>query len=177
MQRFHGLLDWHPGVEPVDLQQVNVAGVEPAQGGVDLLEDSPAGQTAAARPVVHAREQLGREHEVLATAELPDRASGDLLGGAVAVDVGGVPERDAQLQRLLEDRRRFVVSEDPGHAAGVLVAEAHAAQGEPAHHEPGRSQPGVFYVVSCRSTPRAISPIKSHAGALVRPGSLGTPKR
>jgi hypothetical protein len=53
---------------------------------------------------VHWPEHLGREHNVLAPGVLLDRAADDLLRAACAVDVGGVPEADAELGRLPEDR-------------------------------------------------------------------------
>ena len=66
VQRFHGLGHGSLGVEPVDLVQVDVAGAEPGQGGVDLLEDGLAGQARAAGAVVHPAGYLGGQHDVLA---------------------------------------------------------------------------------------------------------------
>jgi hypothetical protein len=62
---------------------------------------------------VHLAVELGREHDVLAAGVAGDRASDELLGGAGAVDVGGVPEGDAEFDRLLEERAGGVLVEDP----------------------------------------------------------------
>jgi hypothetical protein len=92
-----------------------------------LFEDRLARQARAAWPGVHRPEDLGREDDLLAGGELLDRAADDLLRGSAAVDVGGVPEGDAEIKRLAEDRLGRVLVERPRlHLTGS--AEAHAAQ-------------------------------------------------
>ena len=60
-----------------------------------------------------------------------------------AVAVGGVPERDAELDRLPEERLRRVLVQGPLVEAWVAVA--HAAQSDPAHLEPGMSKSDVIH--------------------------------
>ena len=97
----------------MEVVDVDVVGAQPAQRVVQLLEDGLAGQAAAARAVVHLPVDLRGEHDVLAPGVASDRAADELLRGAALVDVGGVPERDAQLDRLPEERRRGVLVQGP----------------------------------------------------------------
>jgi hypothetical protein len=142
----------------VDLVQVDVVGAQPGQGGVDLLQDGPAGQAGPARAVVHLAEHLGGQHDVLATRIAPDRAAHDLLRGAGLIDVGGVPEGDAEVDGLLEKRLGLVVGQGPPvRAFGGGVAVTHAAQRQPADLQSGLTQPGVFHVVVSLARVRAAA--------------------
>ena len=58
MQGFHCLLDRHTGVEPVDLQEVQIVGAQTLQAGVDGAENRLA-REAALIHVVFARLHLG----------------------------------------------------------------------------------------------------------------------
>ena len=145
----HGLLDRRLGVEAVDVVDVDVVGAQPPQRRVDLFEDGLAGQAAAAGAVVHLPADLGGEHDVLAAGEPGDRPADELLRGAALVDVRGVPERDAQLDGLPEERRRGVLVQRPLVHAGGRVAVAHAAQPDPAHPSPVR--PSRVYSTSTAS--------------------------
>jgi hypothetical protein len=59
---------------------------------------------------VHPPVHLGGQDDVLAAGVRLDRAADELLGAAELVDVRGVPERDAQLDGLAEERlRRLLV--------------------------------------------------------------------
>jgi hypothetical protein len=62
---------------------------------------------------VHPAVHLGCEDDVLTPGEPADRATHEFLGGAALVDVRGVPEGDAQLDRLLEERRRGSLVQRP----------------------------------------------------------------
>jgi hypothetical protein len=109
---------------------------EPGERRVDLFEDRLAGQAGSARAVVHPEVHLGGEYDVLAPAVLGDRAADDLLGAAVPVHVGGVPERDAELDGLPEDRLSRASSKRPLAEPPRGVPETHAPQGDPADREP-----------------------------------------
>jgi len=56
---------------------------------------------------------LGRQDDVLPAAVLLQRSPGDFLRASKPVDIGGVPEGDAELDGLLEERFRILVSEGP----------------------------------------------------------------
>jgi hypothetical protein len=136
----------------VDVVDVDVVGAQPPQRRVGLFEDGLAGQAAAARAVVHLPADLGGEHDVLAAGESGDRPPDELLRGASLVDVRGVPERDAQLDGLPEERGRGILVQRPlVHTSGG-VAVAHAAQPDPTHLQAGAAQPGVLHRIApfCR---------------------------
>ena len=57
--------------------------------------------------------QLGRQDDVLPAAVLLQRSPDDLLRATKPVDVGGVPEGDAELDGLLEERSGVVISQGP----------------------------------------------------------------
>jgi hypothetical protein len=85
-----------------------------------LFEDRLAREARAEGTGVHRPVDLGREDDGVAGGELLDGAADDLLRGAGAVDVGGVPEGDAEIERLAEDRLRGVLVQRLGHhLAGV----------------------------------------------------------
>src|SRR3954452_3425808 len=138
VQCFHRLLDRAVRIEAVDLVEVDVVGVETFQRRVDLLQDRFPRQPLSARTVVHLAEHLGGQHDVLPPRVALDRPADDLLRGPRLIDVGGVPEGDAELDRLSEERLRLLVDERPlVRARCGRVAVAHAAPREPAGGGPG----------------------------------------
>ena len=56
---------------------------------------------------------LGGENDVVAARVFPYGAAHDLLGAAETVDVGGIPEIDAKLQGLLEERLGILFTQGP----------------------------------------------------------------
>src|SRR5674476_1536941 len=145
VERFHRLFDRRLGVEAVDLVEVDVVGAQPGQRGVDLLHHRAARQALTAGPVGHLPEQLRRQDDVLAAGVLADRVTHDLLARPGGVDIGRVPERDAQLEGLPEDRLSGILVEGPAPLG--RVAEAHAAQTDPADLETRCSQADVVHGV------------------------------
>ena len=85
-------------VEAVDLVEVDPVGAEAAQAGFALLDDPAARVAELVRAVAHRAVHLGREHDLVAAAF--ERLADDLLGLAARVDVGGVDEVDAGVERL-----------------------------------------------------------------------------
>ena len=107
MQCLHRLLDWSVVVESVDLQEIDVVGIEALQGGIDLVEDGLARQTALVGVVselwklraildcsqtwVLARVSVafGEDDELMAGKfVLLDRLANDLFRDSVGVYVG-----------------------------------------------------------------------------------------
>ena len=114
MQRLERLLDRRVVVPAVDLVQVDVVGAEPAQAGVDLGHDRLARQPGAVRARAHPAVDLGGDHDFVAPREVGQRTADDLLAGAVRVDVGGVEEVDAQVERRLMKGRLLSSPSDHG---------------------------------------------------------------
>ena len=87
--------------------------LQPAQRCVELLQDGLAGQAGAAGAVVHLVVHLGGQHDVFAAGVSLDGSADELLRGSAAVAVGRVPEGDAKLDRLPEERLRRLLIQGP----------------------------------------------------------------
>ena len=141
VQRLEHLLHRRAPVEPVDLVQVDEVGAQPAQAVVDLGQDRLAGQPDAVRPLAHRTVHLRRDDDLVAVhAEILQRPAEELLAGPPGVDVGGVEEVDAGVERLLEERARRLLVERPGVAATRPLAVAHAPQADAGDVETGPSE-------------------------------------
>ena len=81
----------------VALVQVDVVGAEPAQRGLDALEEVLAREPAVVRVLRHREEGLGRDHQVAARDRRAAPAPSASSACAVRVDVGGVEEVDAEV--------------------------------------------------------------------------------
>ena len=98
----------------------------------------------------HGEVDLGGQHVVLAAVEEPaEQASGDLLARAGRVGVGRVEERDAAVDRRLDDRLGCGLVEVPGPFG--LAAVTHHAQADPGDLQPGRTQPYIIHFMPSRS--------------------------
>ena len=81
---------------------------QPAQAVLDLPDDPAARVAELVRVVAHRAVHLRGEHDVVAPParqRLPD----DLLGLPARVDVGGVDEVDARVERAVDDPDALVV--------------------------------------------------------------------
>ena len=151
VQRLERLLDRHVVVPAMDLVEIDVVGAEPLQAGVDLGQDRLARQAGAVRPLAHAAVDLGRDHHLVAPREVEQRAADDLFAGAVRIDVGGVEEVDAEVERLLDERPARRLAERPRVVAALGLAVAHAAQADARDVEAGAAELDVVHGCSARS--------------------------
>jgi hypothetical protein len=85
--------------------------------------------------------ELGGEHDPVAAAL--ERLADDLLRLAAGVDVGGVDDVDARVERAVDDPDRLLVV---GVAPG---AEHHGAEGEGADLDAGAAEGAVAHAISC----------------------------
>jgi hypothetical protein len=122
-------------VEAVDLVQVDVVGAEAGQRGVDLLHDRLARESGSAWAVMHLEEHLGGEDDLVSAGVLLQCSPDDLFRAADAVNIGGIPEGDAEFDGLLEERLRLIVAEGPFAESARGVSEAHTAERDPADLE------------------------------------------
>ena len=139
VQRLERLLERRDPVRAVVLVEVDPVGLQPPERRLDRLADvraRAAGRLAVAEVVA----ELRRQHDLVAAAG--ERAADDLLAAAaVAVDVGGVEERDARLERGVDHRpRRGLV--DP--AAEVVAAEPDDGHLEVGAAQAARAHPGTL---------------------------------
>ncbi len=136
-QRAERLVDRDLGAGPVDLVEVDVVGAEPAQRRVAGAQDVQARValivgTEAGPPV-----DLGAEDHLVAAAGqgLPD----DALRIARVVDVGGIDEVDARVQRGVDDPDRV--------GLGRASAEIHRAEAQRRHAHAGPAQQSMVHGV------------------------------
>jgi hypothetical protein len=97
---------------------VDVVGREPAQAVIARLHDPAARESAIMRRLGHHVAHLGRHDPPLAMRG--DGRTGDGLGDAVRVNVGGIDEIDSRIERGVDDPLR-------GCSVGP-VAEHHRPQ-------------------------------------------------
>src|SRR5205085_5854638 len=121
-------------VGPVVLVEVDVLHAQPTQRRVDRLADVRP-RAACSRAVPHVAAELRREQDAVAPAleHAPEQL---LTAPAVAVDVGGVEEADALVERRVDDRTRLLQADA---AADVVAAEADDGDLRPAFTEPART--------------------------------------
>jgi hypothetical protein len=117
-------------VGAMDLVEVDPVGVQPPQRILDGAHDPTPRVAPLVRVVTHRVVELGGEDDVLAAAG-GERFADDLLGLALPVDVGGVDEVDAGVERRVDDPYRLAVI---GVAPG---AEHHRAEAKPADRDAG----------------------------------------
>src|SRR5439155_12226178 len=91
------------------------------------------------RPRAHLAVDFGRQDDLVAAAVLAERPPHDALALAVVIDVGGVDEIDAAVERGVDDAQRLVF--------GRGVAEVHGAQTERRDLHPGAAKAAVVHVI------------------------------
>ena len=134
VQRLERLLHRRQRIEAVDLVEVDVVRAEAPQRGVDRLHDVLARQALGVGARSHRPMHLGRDHHLRSLGVFLERAADDLLARALRIDVGGVEEIDALLERLANEGARGLFLEHPfapfgravGHAAETDLRHLHA---------------------------------------------------
>ena len=108
--RADGVLDRRVRVDAVLVVQIDVVGAEAAQRTLDRGADvgRAAVQVAWAAAGVRDHAELRGQHHLVAAAL--ERLADEFLVGVRAVDLGGVDERDAEVERAVDgaDRLRVV---------------------------------------------------------------------
>ena len=96
-----------PVVQPV---QVDVVGLQPAQGVLARGNDGLAPGTAAVGiSRIEVAAELGGDDQPVAPPRMPsDVVADDLLGMALGVEIGGIDEITAELDVPVDDLLRFL---------------------------------------------------------------------
>jgi len=129
----------------VDLIEIDVVGAETPEAGVDLHHDGLARQPSAIRPRTHPAIDLGGDDDLVATREILDRATEDLLAAAERVAVRRVEEVDAGFKRALDERAAFLLAQRPGMVTLAASAIAHAAEADPGDVEAGAAELRIIH--------------------------------
>ena len=129
------LLDGGETVRLVQLVEVDPVGLKPSEGGLDGEPDVAArGEHSPVGPVSprHVHAELAREHYPVALALERIAHEGFAQAGCLAVDVGGVEERHAGVDRGVDDGVGALLRLRHGlRAAEVVAAEADRGDPEP----------------------------------------------
>ena len=164
IKRAHRLLDRRQIVLAVDLVEVDIVGAEPLQALLYRIHDMAARRAAIVRTGAGCAGALGGQHDIGALAPgVLHRLAGDLLGEALRVDVGGVDEVDARIQRPGNDGVGVGLPDlaDIGPDAGTGTAKGHGTEAdfgdEQARPPKGLITHGKASFENCdeRSAPRA----------------------
>ena len=100
-----GILDRHVRIDPVLIEQVDRVDPEPLERPLDRrARIGGAAVDADDLSAVEPEAELGRDHQPVALAA--DRLGHQFLVGERAIDLRGVEERDAQIDRRVDGRDR-----------------------------------------------------------------------
>jgi hypothetical protein len=128
VERLRGCADRRGRVGPVDLVDVNVVGAEGSEAGFEVAAQSCRAAVADGLAAVLAKAALCGDHDRLAgRSDLrSQRLPQELLRGAEPVGVGGVEQRDSEVERLARrcDCRTAV-------DAAPVAARRPVAEGDP----------------------------------------------
>ncbi len=143
IERTQRLLDRRGGIEAVDLIEIDMIEPQPLQAGLRRLHDVEARGAAAVGALAGDTQELGRQHEFVALeAEVADRLAGDLLRAALGIDIGGVDEVDAGVDRGAQQAVGFRLTELADLAPHPLLsAEGHGAEAEFGNEQAGIAKP------------------------------------
>ncbi len=106
VERTQGFLDRRAGVGDVLVVEVDIVGAEPLEAGFDRADDVAARGALQPPPLVHGTVhrtgEFGREHDVVPSS---GQCAAEIFLGpaALAVGIGGVEKRDAEIERLVHD--------------------------------------------------------------------------
>ena len=131
VQRTERLLERRDVVGGVVLVEIDDVGAQPLQRSIDRLVDVRA-RAACFGSVTHVLPELRCEHDPV-TPALEHLSEQRLAAALIAVDIGGVEERDAGVESCVDDRARPFEIDDP--------PEVVAAQADHRDIRPFRSQP------------------------------------
>jgi hypothetical protein len=141
-----GLVERDPVVHAVQLVQVDAVGAQPVQRRVDAGPDVLGRPVAGHGAVAHHEADLGREEGLVAPTL--ERPADELLVGEGSVDVGGVDQRDTQIEG------------PPDHPHGLVVVALGGAVG-PGHAHAAQADRADFGAVQAQST--GGEPLFTHA--------------
>ena len=140
-ERTDRLLDRHLGIVAVQLVEIDAVELQPPQARLARAPQVFRAPVANSILQAPAEPALRRDHDTLRVRM--KRFRDDLLADAAAVDVGGVDQRHAQLDRAPDD----------AHALLPVRDDAHRAEAEPAHLELAAEHEGRVH--GCSGSPPA----------------------
>ncbi len=125
---------------------------QPLEACLDAVHDVAARRAAIVGARAHAAMHLGRDHHVRALdAQAPQRLAGELLGAALGIDVGGVDEVDAGLERAADDAVDLLLAQLADRLPHArLPAEGHRAEAQLRDEQPAATELVVTHILTPR---------------------------
>jgi len=127
----------------VDLVEVDVVGAQPAEAGVALRHDVHAREPDLVRPVAHPAAHL-RGHDDIRPPHA-ERGAEHFFRPADRVDVGGVEEVDAGVQRPMDECVRLLLAEGADRLEHADAPERHGAKTELRDIDAGVREKTMFH--------------------------------
>jgi hypothetical protein len=84
---------------------------------------------------MHAAIHLGGQHDLVALRKVLERPADDFLARTVGIDVGGVEEIDAVIERLFDEGARGLIVERPGDACRETARRSSCNRDKDAIHQ------------------------------------------
>lgn len=143
----------------MQLIEIDPVGVEPAQARFDRLHDVAPRRAAQFVGAIHRQPEFGGQHDVFAPGT--EKVTQDFFGAAlVAVRVGGVDQRDTDIERFVHHQPRGLAIDA---AAEIVGAEA-----DEGHLRTRRSEPALLHALGrvARSTADIVSRERRHIDEL-----------
>ena len=143
VERADRFLDRRGGVEAMHLVQVDMVQLQPLQAGLDTLDDVAPRQAARIDAAgAGFAEDLGRHDHILARhLQVLQRLTGDDFRGAAGIDVRGVDEIDAGVERMADQAVGIVLSQITDLAPQLALAtEGHGAKAQLGNEQAGLAE-------------------------------------
>jgi hypothetical protein len=132
------------GVEAVQLEQIDVIGLQALERRVHGLNQMEARRADAVRAIVETEGRLGRDDRFVALAL--ERFAEHRFGRAARIDVRAVEHGDARIEADVEQTPRLGdVGRAPRLEKLALAAECARAETQHRHLETGCTQMSVFH--------------------------------
>ena len=131
----------------MDLIEVDVVRIQPLETFFDRGHDVSAREADGIGARAHPSPDLGRDHHVLARdAELLEAAAEEPLGLALGVDIGGIEEIDAAVDRRAQQPGHLALVELPDERPETaLPAKGHGADADLRDQQAGAPEHSIFH--------------------------------
>ncbi len=178
VERPQRLLDRRARVEAVELEQVDMVGLEPAQGGLAGLDQVEAGGAHVVGAVAHPERGFGRDQHLIAPPL--DRLAQDRLGSAAGIGVGAVEHGDPGIEADVDETPRLLDLDRAERLKEITpAAEGGRAEAQDRHAKARSTQISIVHASSPSDRPRDRGQRSrpGRGGRSSARGSLATKKR
>jgi len=121
----------------MQLVQVDIIGLQPAQGSLTGAQDMIAAGSRLVWSIAHAVEALGGQEDLLTSSKILESLANDALALTVLVFIGCVDEVDPCIQRPRDDC--------PGIFGAGGIAKVHRPQAERRYEHSCASKQTIFH--------------------------------